>query len=73
MRRHLADGQRHRFRPRNLAENVGRKTGPISHADSRPALQIRQGECGRAVAAVRRPEEREERRILIDGQNLAGT
>src|SRR5215813_6834639 len=71
MRRQLVDCQRLALSAANLAESIIRQTGPLPRAIRDTAAQVRQGESGLAVAAVRGAKERKERRILRDGQYLS--
>ena len=48
---------------RRLAERVA-----VAHVNRRAAAQVGQREGGLPVAAVGRPEQREQRLVLIDGQ-----
>lgn len=47
------------------------KREPSTEVDRHLAAKIRQRECGLTIAAVRRPQEREKRLVLIDGQELS--
>src|SRR4051794_13334097 len=43
---------------------------PVTDVDRRPALEVRQGEVHPSVAAERSAEQREQRLVLVDGQEL---
>src|SRR4051794_29653620 len=65
MSRGFGDRQRVRLLASYLAECVA-----ATHVDWRPALEVRQGEVHPSVAAERRAQQREQRLVLIDGQQL---
>lgn len=54
-----------------LAELVRTQVPPLARADGHAAAQVGQGEVRPAVAAEPVAEEREEGRVLHDGQELA--
>jgi len=50
--------------PSNLAEDMIRVTGTLSHTDRRAAAQIRQRKSSDTIAAIRGPKQRKQRRVL---------
>ena len=61
----LGDRERVRLLAAPLAQRVA-----AAHVDRRPAPQVGQGEVHPAVAAEGRTQQREERLVLVDGQEL---
>ena len=53
------------------AERIVRQSGALARAVRRAALKVGQAERGLAVAAVGRPEQREQRRIRADTEQGA--
>jgi hypothetical protein len=69
--RQVAGGERRVLRPTGLAEVVIRETGALARLRRVPAAQVGEGEVRLAVAAVGRAEQREERGVLRDRQDLS--
>jgi hypothetical protein len=70
VRRDLGSRQRHGLDAAGLAERrVPDATGPA--VDRHPAAEVREVEGRLTVAAVRRPDEGEERVVLGDGHRLS--
>src|SRR5580700_9496576 len=63
--------ERHRRRTALLSDEILRKPGPLALLDTGVALEVGQSKGGRSIAAVVGAEEREQRRILRDGQYLS--
>src|ERR1043166_4597373 len=71
--RHLRLEQGDELRATGLAEIMQGKSRALARMHRSVSLHIRQGEGGLAVATVSGPQEREERCVLRDRQELAGT
>jgi hypothetical protein len=69
--RDLALEERHGLAAARLAEIVQGQTRPLAGMHRRTALQVRQREVALAIAAVGGAQQREERRVLRDRQQLA--
>src|SRR5262245_37739904 len=69
--RHLWGGQRNGGLAAGLPERTIRQPIPLARHQRGGALEVGQGEGGPPVATVVRAEQREERRVLGDGQQLA--
>src|SRR5258708_33197902 len=70
---HLCCCERDALCAANLANLVWREAGACALVHGNTGLQVREGEGTPAVPAVERTEQREERGVLRDGQQLAVT
>src|SRR6185437_4113715 len=70
VRAHLVKGDGHRFYAQSFSHHIIGKSRPLSHTDRHATLQVGECEIGRAVAAILRPEQREQCSVLRDRQNL---
>src|SRR5947209_13948990 len=71
MRRDLRLEQAHGLAAAGLDEVVERKAGALSWMHRRVALHVGKSEVALAIAAVGGTEQREERRVLREGKDLA--
>ena len=67
----LRGEQRDRLPTLHLADIIEGEPWPLALADRNAASQVRQRKSGLAVAAIEGAEEREQRRVLRDRQQLA--
>src|SRR3954453_13071602 len=70
-KRNLALEQRDRLRSAAFTEKALRQAGPVSLMHRRATLQVRQRKIALAVAAIEGAEQREQRRVLRDRQQLS--
>src|SRR6266704_1850189 len=73
MSRYLGFEQRHSFAATHLAEVVERQAGTLSRMHRRIALHVRKSEIALAVTAICGAEQRKERGVLAERQNLPVT
>src|SRR5262245_8615958 len=71
MHRHFGDRERFRCAASHLTDVVRGESGSLAMGDSHRALQVGQSEGHPAIAAVKSPEQREQRGVLRDWQELA--
>src|ERR1019366_627881 len=70
MRGHLTERQRVRLLPAGLTHVEWRQSRALPLTDRHDALKVWHREIGRPIAAVVRPQERKQCRVLGDGQDL---
>jgi hypothetical protein len=70
VRRHLSLEQRDPLRPRRLADEPVRRSAALALVHRGGALEVRQREVALAVAAVVRPQKREQGGVLRDRHKL---
>src|SRR5215471_10236875 len=73
MGRYLGFEERHRVRASGFSEIVQGKSGPLAWMHRRVALHVRESKIGLAVSSICGPQQREQRRVLAEGQDLAIT